>query len=232
MVVVSASPIPGNERSIFTVINNLCMLGAKVIHSQIMDIHTSGHGYQDELTEMILSVKPKYFIPIHGEYFMRQANKELAIQNGIPEQNCILMKNGDVSEVSNGEINLTSHKVPAKYVLIDGLGEGTIDSQVMTDRERMSQDGMVAIMVEVDKKTKKLKGQPNIISRGFTYTHEYEYITEELAKLVADSYKTFVKTRPDADRKELKRYIAGVAEKYTLRELERKPLIMALVFES
>ena len=232
MVVVSSTPIIGNERSIFTVINNLCLLGAKVIHSQIMDIHTSGHGYQSELVQMLTSVKPKYFIPIHGEYFMRQTHKELAIKNGIPEQNCVLIQNGDVLEISHKEIKIAPQKVPANYILIDGLGEGTIGSQVMVDRQKMSQNGIVAIILEINKKTKALKNVPNILSRGFTYMHEYEQITAELSDFVGKAYKEFARTRPDADRKEVKRYIVGVAEKYIHQKLERRPLIFPLVFES
>ncbi|MFA4891307.1 MAG: RNase J family beta-CASP ribonuclease [Candidatus Gracilibacteria bacterium] len=231
-VVVSSTPIIGNERSIYTVINNLCVLGARVIHSQIMDIHTSGHGYQSELIQMIMSVKPKYFIPIHGEYFMRQTHKELAIQNGIPEQNCVIAQNGDVIEIAHKEVRLAPQKVPANYILIDGLGEGTIGSQVMVDRQKMSQNGIVAIILEINKKTKALKAPPNILSRGFTYMHEYEQITVELSDLIGKAYKEFQKFRPDADRKEVKRYIASVAEKYTHQKLERRPLIFPLVFES
>ncbi|MBT3705057.1 ribonuclease J [Candidatus Peregrinibacteria bacterium] len=231
-VVVSASPIVGNERSIFTVVNNLCLLGAKVIHSQIMDIHTSGHGYRDELTQMMKMVRPKYFVPIHGEYFMRQAHKELATKNGIPEERCVMMRNGFVLEISHSQLKLSKEKVPASYILIDGLGEGTIGSQVMVDRQKMSLNGIIVITLEVNRKTRKLKAAPNVMSRGFMYMHEYEVITAELAKLVEQSYKDFIAKRPKADRKEVKKYIVGVADRYTRQTLERKPLIMPLVFEA
>jgi ribonuclease J len=231
-VIVSSSPIIGNERSISTVINNLCQLGAKVVHNQIMDIHTSGHGYQDELTQMMQMVKPKYLIPIHGEYFMRQAHKELGIKNKIPEKNCIVVRNGDIFEISNREVRVSKEKVSANYILIDGLGEGTIGSRVIVDRQAMSQNGLLAIILDVHKKSKRLKDTPNIVSRGFMYMHEYEEITKELAELVGQSYKDFIKKRPNANRKDIKKFVTSVANRYTNQKLERKPLILPLVFES
>ena len=230
-VIVSASPIIGNERSIFTVVNNLCLLGAKVIHSQIMDIHTSGHGYQDELIQMIEMVRPKYFIPVHGEYFMRQSHKELATKHGVPEERCIMLRNGDVVEAYGGQMKKSKETVPANYILIDGLGEGTIGSQVIVDRQKMSLNGILAITIEVHKKSRKLKDTPNVISRGFMYMHEYEQITQELGELVAKSYREFIKKRPNASRKDVKHYVRGVAERYTRQKLERKPLILPLIFE-
>lgn len=231
-VIISSTPIIGNERAIYTVINNLCLLGAKVIHHQIMDIHTSGHGYQEELKQMISMVKPKYFVPVHGEYFMRSAHKELAIKTGIPESNCLIIQNGDVLEFSKGQGKKSHEKVEANYILIDGLGEGTIGSQVMVDRQKMAINGILTIILHVDTKTHKLKETPNIISRGFIYMHEYDEITAELANLIGESYKDFIKKRPDASRKDVKGYIVGVAERYTHQKIERRPLIMPLVFES
>ena len=231
-VIVSSTPIIGNERSIYTVINNLCMLGANVIHHQIGHIHTSGHGYQDELMQMINMVKPKYFIPVHGEYFMRQAHKELGVKCGIPEKNCIMVRNGDILEVSNNEFAISKNKVEAKYILIDGLGEGTVGSQVMVDRQRMSLNGILVIILPISEKTKQLKDLPNILSRGFIYMHEYDEITAELSELIANAYKDFIRKRPDATRKEIKSYINGLAEKYTHQKIERRPLILSLVFES
>ena len=231
-VIVSASPIIGNERSIFTVVNNLCLLGARVIHSQIMDIHTSGHGYQDELIQMIEMVRPQYFIPVHGEYFMRQAHKELATRHGVPEERCIMLRNGDVLESHKGQMKKSNETVPANYILIDGLGEGTIGSQVIVDRQKMSLNGILAITIEIHKKSRKLKSTPNVISRGFMYMHEYDQITQELAELVAQSYKEFIKKRPNAPRKDVKNYVRGVAERYTRQTLERKPLILPLIFEA
>lgn len=240
-VIVSSTPIIGNERAIFTVINNLNMLGAKVIHSQISAIHTSGHAYQDELKQMIRMVRPKYFAPVHGEYFMRQAHKELAIECGIPEQKCLIIQNGEILEIpapatpspslANLDVRVGKEKVEAKYILIDGLGEGTIGSQVMIERQKMSVNGILLIVLTTDKKSRKLIEEPNTLSRGFIYMHEYQEITMEISKLVGDAYRQFIKKKPDADRKEVKRYIEGVVERYTHQKLERRPLIVPLIFE-
>jgi len=240
-VIVSSTPIIGNERSIFTVINSLNMLGAKVIHHQISAIHTSGHGYQEELKQMIRMVRPKYFAPVHGEYFMRQAHKELAIECGIPEQNCVIVQNGGILEIpypektpvtpASATLHVSKETVEAKYILIDGLGEGTIGSQVMIERQKMSQNGILLIVLSTDKKTHKLTENPNILSRGFIYMHEYDEITKEISALVADAYKQFLRKKPDADRKEVKRYIEGVVERYSHQKLERRPLIVPIVFE-
>ena len=232
-VIVSSTPIIGNERSIFTVINSLNMLGAKVIHHQISAIHTSGHGYQEELKQMIRMVRPKYFAPVHGEYFMRQAHKELAIECGIPEQNCVIVQNGGILEIpgDSATLHVSKETVEAKYILIDGLGEGTIGSQVMIERQKMSQNGILLIVLSTDKKTHRLTENPNILSRGFIYMHEYDEITKEISALVADAYKQFLRKKPDADRKEVKRYIEGVVERYSHQKLERRPLIVPIVFE-
>lgn len=239
-VIVSSTPIIGNERSIFTVINSLNMLGAKVIHHQISQIHTSGHAYQDELKQMIQMVRPKYFAPVHGEYFMRQAHKELAIECGIPEQNCVIIQNGEILEIpvvenatniANATLHISKEKVEAKYILIDGLGEGTIGSQVMIERQKMSQNGILLVMLSVNKKTHRLNEEPNIMSRGFIYMHEYDEITKEISALVADAYKQFLKKKPNADRKEIKHYIEGVVERYAHQKLERRPLIVPIIFE-
>jgi len=240
-VIVSSTPIIGNERSIFTVINSLNMLGAKVIHHQISQIHTSGHAYQDELKQMIQMVRPKYFAPVHGEYFMRQAHKELAIECGISEANCVIIQNGEILEIPFMEsataqhagaiMHVSKEKVEAKYILIDGLGEGTIGSQVMIERQKMSQNGILLVMLSVDKKTHRINESPNIMSRGFIYMHEYEEITKEISALVADAYKQFLKKKPNADRKEIKHYIEGVVERYAHQKLERRPLIVPIIFE-
>jgi len=177
-------------------------------------------------------VNPKYFIPVHGEYFMRQAHKELAAKSGIPEENCIMIQNGDVLEVTDSKIRMTNEKVEANYILIDGLGEGTIGSQVMIDRQKMALNGMLAIILNIDPKTKRLREMPNVLSRGFIYMHEYEEITAELSRIIGDSYVEFTKKRPDASRKDLKNFIGSVAERYTHQKLERRPLILPLVFES
>jgi ribonuclease J len=231
-VIISSSPIVGNERAIYSVVNNLCIRGANVIHNQISDIHTSGHAYQEELVQMMNLMKPKYFVPVHGEYFMRQAHKELAIKNGIPPQNILLTRNGGVLEFANGQAKISPQKVQANYILIDGLGQGDMGSRVLSERQALAQNGVLMTIITIDKKTKQLKEEPNILSRGFMYMHEYDQVTKELAKLIGTSYRTFIaKKSKSIDRKEIKYHIQGIAQRYVHQKLERRPLIVPIIFE-
>ena len=231
-VIISSSPIVGNERAIYSVVNNLCLIGANVIHSQISDIHTSGHAYQEELVQMMNLMKPKYFVPVHGEYFMRQAHKELAIKNGIPAENILLTRNGGVLEFSNQKAHISKEKVQANYILIDGLGQGDMGSRVLSERQALAQNGVLLTIITIDKKTKQLKEEPNILSRGFMYMHEYEEITKELATLIGSSYRTFIaKKNQNIDRKEIKYHVQGIAQRYVHQKLERRPLIVPIIFE-
>ena len=229
-IIFSSSPIIGNERAIFTVINNLSLLGAKVIHNQIRDVHTSGHGYQDELTEMINYVKPKYLIPVHGEYFMRQALGEMAKKHcNIQENQIITLQNGDVLLGEIGKVTKSNEKVETKYVLIDGKGEGNLGSRVQSDRQMMSQNGALMVLVYVDKKTKKLKGSPDVVSRGFIYMHESDEITKQIGKMASEAYKKITQKDPKAGRSDIKIYIKQTVDQYTRKTLERKPLVIPLI---
>lgn len=231
-VILSSSPIIGNERSIATVINRLCLKGAKVIHNKIMDVHTSGHGQQDELKRMINLVRPKYFIPIHGEYFMRQGHAILAEEQcKIPKQNIILIQNGDVLDVENGTVKVSKEKVETKYILIDGTGEGHIGSQVQADRQLMSENGALVVLINVTKKTGKIQGLPDVVSRGFIYMHESDEIIKEIKELTLSSYKRFKEKRPTANAHEVKQYIKQSIDKYTHQKIERRPLILPLIIE-
>ncbi len=231
-IVLSSSPIIGNERAIATVINRLCMKGAKVIHKQMMDVHTSGHGKRDELKRMIDLVKPKYFVPIHGEYFMRQGHALLAEEEcNIPNQNIILIKNGDVLELGHGKVEVSKEKVETKYILIDGSGEGHEGSQVQVDRQMMSENGTLVILINMTKNTGKLKGDPDVISRGFIYMHESEEIRKEVAEMTKQAFNRLIKKDPKASKHDIKQYIKQTLDKYTHTKLERRPLIMPIIIE-
>ncbi|MBD3360179.1 RNase J family beta-CASP ribonuclease [Candidatus Peregrinibacteria bacterium] len=232
-IVLSSSPIIGNERAIATVINNLCILGARVIHNQLMDVHTSGHGKREELKSMIRLVKPKYFVPIHGEYFMRQAHAELAYKEcHIPKNRVIMIENGDILIAEKGKINKSSEKAETKYILIDGRGEGHAGSRVQVAREIMSLNGAVIILLKINKKNKHLKKSPDIVTRGFIYMHESKEIIEEMKKIAENAYKNIMKKNPGATRKDIKKYIKQTVDKYTTSKLERRPLIIPLILES
>jgi len=231
-IVLSSSPIPGNEQAINTVINKLTILGADVIHNQMADIHTSGHGKQEELSRMIDLIKPKYLIPVHGEFYMRKGLAKLAQENcNIPEQNIIMLENGDVLLVEKGNVKKSKEKIETKYILIDGRGEGTLDSQVQVDREIMSRNGALIILVHISKRTKKLRKIPDVVSRGFIYRNESDEIIQEISKIAGDAYKKIHEKNPGAKRRDVKQYIKQTIDKYTHREIERRPLIIPLIIE-
>lgn len=231
LIIISASPIIGNERSVSNVINKLCMLGAEVIHTQIMEVHTSGHAKQEELKQMINLIRPKYLIPIHGEFFMRQALANLAIKDcGIPEQAVIMLQNGDVLTTDAGKVRRTKEKIETNYILIDGSGEGQIDSQVIIDRQIMSENGALLVLIYASAKTGKLMKEPDVVSRGFIYPHELNEITKEVSKIAATSYGT-ISAKKGVDRKDMKNFVKLSVDKFVTKRLDRRPLIVPLIIE-
>lgn len=228
-VIISATPIVGNERAVTKVINNLCRQGAKVIHSKTVDVHTSGHACQEDLKLMITLVKPKYLIPVHGEYHMRIAHKELGIELGMKEQQGIVVENGDIMEVKNGIMQVTNEKIPVNYIMVDGIGMGDIGTHVIEERLVMSENGVMAILFTV--KGKKLVRDPEIISRGFIYMQESEKIIAELAKTAKDTYRKIFEKKADASRTDIKRYIRTALDKKAHELLERRPLILPIMIE-
>lgn len=231
-IVLSSSPIPGNEKAIHTVINQLTLLGAEVISNQLEDVHTSGHGYQDELARMINYIKPKFLVPIHGEFYMRTALAKLAKERcNITEDQIIMLQNGDVLLAQKGKAFKSKEKIETKYILIDGSGEGHVGSQVQFDRSIMSQNGVLVVLVYVNKKTKKLKRDPEVISRGFIYMTESNEIVQDIIKLAGNSYKKIIDKNPGANRRDIKKYIRQSVDSFTNKQLERRPLIVPLIIE-
>jgi ribonuclease J len=231
-IILSSSPIIGNERSIATVINQLCILGAKVVHKQIKDVHTSGHGQREDLRRMLNYVKPKFFIPVHGQYFMRQAHGDLAIEDcGIPEQNVFMLQNGNVLLLEKNKAEIAKESVETKYILIDGSGQGQIGSQVLVEREMMAENGALIVLLYASKSSKKLRGKPEVISRGFIYMHETEEISRDIIEIAEESYRKILNKNPGANRYDIKYYLSRAIDKYTHEKLERKPLIIPIVIE-
>ena len=231
LIIVSASPIIGNERSISNVINKLCMLGAEVIHNQIMEVHTSGHAKQDELKQMINLIRPQYLIPIHGEFSMRQSLANIAINEcGIPEQNILMLNNGDVLAAEAGKIIKTKEKIETNYILIDGSGEGQVDSQVIIDRQIMSENGALLVLIYASGKTGKLVKEPDVVSRGFIYPHELNEITKEVSKIATTSYGT-ISAKKGVERRDMKNFIKLAIDKFVTKRLDRRPLIVPLIIE-
>lgn len=230
-VVLSSSPIPGNERAIYTVINNLVRLGAKVIFNQVMDVHTSGHAQREDLKLMINLIKPKYLVPIHGELLMRQAHAEIGRELGMPEKNTIILENGQIMEISHGEARKTGESVSANYIMIDGKGVGDVGAQIIMDRQIMSENGVLIALFTIDATTKKLLRDPEVISRGFIYMKVSQEIIDEIIKVAKKAYEESCVNMPNARRGELKAYIRGCLDRFSHKKIERRPLVLPIIVE-
>lgn len=178
LIIISANPIPGNEKLVGRVVNELMRAGANVIYEAMYDVHVSGHACQEELKMMISLTKPKYFIPIHGEFKHMFKHTELARQLHIPEENIFIAGNGTVIE-TNGEEMKVAGQVTAGRVLVDGLGVGDVGSVVLRDRKHLAQDGLIIVVTAIEKSTGKVVSGPDIVSRGFVYVRESEELMEE-----------------------------------------------------
>jgi len=230
-VILSSSPIPGNERAITTVINNLSRLGARIINNQIMDVHTSGHAQQEDLKLMMTLVKAKTVVPIHGEYFMRVGCKELATSLGYSDEQGIIIENGGILDIENNEVINKGDVIEIKYVMIDGLGVGDIGAQVIMDRQTLAENGVLVILITVDEKTKKIKGEIEVISRGFVFMKESEVLVKEIADITNKNYTEIIGKRADLKRSEVKKYLRDSIDKLVHKKIERSPLILPIIIE-
>lgn len=185
MIIISATPIPGNEKLVSKVVNELMKRGANVVYERMYDVHVSGHACQEELKLMMSIVKPKYFIPLHGEQKHLMKHAMLARQMGIPEENILIADNGNVIEVSRTALKSTE-TVQAGRVLVDGLGVGDVGSIVLRDRKHLADDGIIIIAVSIDGVTREVVSGPDVVSRGFVYVKESERLMHDIDELVCD----------------------------------------------
>lgn len=229
-VLLSSSPIIGNEKAIVTVINNLSRLGAKVITNSSMDIHTSGHAQQEDLKLMHSLLKPKYLVPIHGELHMRVAHKEIGLSLGRNEKSIHLLDNGDILEFDNrGFARKSKEKLNVYDVMVDGLGVGDIGTQVIRERQIMSKNGIIVVLLNVDNQSKKLLEDPNIVSRGFVYMKESQKIYEEIKVVTRKTYEDLMKKDSKIKRKDLKNIIRITITKFVRKRIDREPMILPLI---
>ena len=228
-VIISATPIPGNEKAVSNNINNLLKYDAEVVFKKIAGIHVSGHGSKDEQKLMLNLIKPKYFMPVHGEHKMLRAHQDTAILTGIPKNNIILAQNGSKIEVTKSGVKLKG-KVNAGSTLVDGLGVGDIGHIVLKDRQQLSQDGVVVIVFTIDKKTGKLVAGPDIVTRGFVYSKE----SDDIIKEALDTIKDKIGNTEDYYSKDwgmLKNNTKEIAAKYFYNKTKRNPMILPIVME-
>ncbi|MBX4188281.1 MAG: ribonuclease J [Candidatus Doudnabacteria bacterium] len=230
-VVVSASPIPGNERAVSGILSSLARQGAKVLYQKILDIHTSGHAYQEDLKLMISLTKPKYFMPIHGEHHMLLAHAELAKGVGVAEQNIFTLDNGQMLELSSNGVKVSDAKIPTGYVFVDGLGVGDVGEVVLRDRQVMSKDGMFVILMVVDKRTGKLMQQPDIISRGFIYMKGSEDLLKEVKHEVRKAVESKGKVKAEANWSFIRSEVRDQIGDFLFQRTERRPMVLPVVIE-
>lgn len=229
-VVVSSSPIPGNERSISAVLSNLTREGAKVLYYQNLDIHSSGHAKQEDLKLMIALTKPKYFMPIHGEHHMLVAHGELAQLLKVPEENIFILDNGEAVELTTSQLaKKIDPGIQTGYLFIDGLGVGDVGEVVIKDRQVMSNDGMLVIILTADRKTGQLINQPDIISRGFIYMKGSDELIREVKHEVRKIFDT--KAKGETNYTLLRNKIRDQVGEYLYQKTERKPMILPVVIE-
>ena len=228
-IIISASSIPGNEKMISKVINELLKRGADVVYEGIADVHVSGHACQEELKLMMALTKPKYFMPVHGEFMHLSSHKELAISMGIPKENIFLMRIGDVLEISKNDAKVNG-TVPSGQVLIDGLGVGDVGNIVLRDRRHLSEDGLMVVVVTMEKESGAILAGPDIISRGFVYVRESENLMEGARKAVSEALY-------DCDYKGysgwsyIKNIIKDALKDYVWQETKRSPMILPIIME-
>jgi ribonuclease J len=227
-VILSATPVPGNEKMVNRTINNLFRQGAEVYYQAIANVHVSGHAAQEELKLMLNLLRPTYFLPIHGEYRQLILHAKLANSIGIPEDHIVLAEDGDIVEVTRDSIEIKEH-VPCGNVFVDGLGVGDIGQIVLRDRQVLAQDGILMVVLTVDKETGLPLAGPDIVSRGFVYVRESEELLEKARERVLES---FVGLNGHAsDWSFVKDKIKHTLSEYLYEKTHRRPMILPLVME-
>ncbi len=230
-VILSSSVIPGNERTVQNLKDNILRQGVKVFHYKMMDIHAGGHAQEEELAEMIRIIKPKFFLPIHGQYSMLVAHAEIAREAGIAEKNAIVVENGEVINLSQKRIYIEKTQVPSNYVMVDGLGIGDVGEVVLRDRQILAKDGMFVIVTIVDKQTGKVVGSPDIISRGFVYLRESKDLLKETRKKVIEIVNKAAGSGGAVNWSYIKDEIRNKIGQFFYTKTERRPMILPVVIE-
>jgi len=230
-VIIAATPIPGNEKYVGRTVDELFRLGANVIYGpgSVSGVHVSGHGSQEELKLMLNLMKPKYFIPIHGEYRMLRQHALLAESVGVDSENIFIIDNGDTVEIQNGAARKAG-KVPAGNVLIDGLGVGDVGNIVLRDRKLLSQDGILVVVVTLSKQEGNILSGPDIISRGFVYVRESEGLLDEANRIVTSTLNRLMVDNVN-EWSSLKTHVKDALGRFLYEQTRRRPMILPIIME-
>jgi ribonuclease J len=230
-VILSSSVIPGNERSVQMVKDRILRQGARIFHYGMMDIHAGGHAQRDELRKMIRIMKPEFLMPIHGQVSMLYAHAELAVEEGIKDENIIVAENGQVISASKTKITIEKEKVPADYVMVDGLGVGDVGEIVLRDRQMLAKEGMFVIVAVVDRKTGKVVGSPDIISRGFVYLRESKELLAETRRKVISIINKTTSYGGAVNWSNIKDDVKNKIGKFLFFKTKRRPIILPVIIE-
>ena len=229
LVIISATPIPGNEKLVSKVIDDLMKIGAEVVYSSLADIHVSGHGCQEEQKLMLSLIKPKYFIPVHGEYRQLIAHANTATKMGIDSENIFMMTNGRVLELNEDNARLTG-TVPSGRILVDGLGVGDVGNIVLRDRQHLSQDGLIVIVLTMDSSTGEVVSGPDVISRGFVYVRESENLMDDVKRVVKEELAK-CEQRNIKEWSSIKSALKDGLRDYLYQKTKRNPMILPIIME-
>ncbi|MFF2527499.1 ribonuclease J [Brevibacillus sp. NPDC058079] len=228
-VILSSSPIPGNERNVARIVDNLFIMGANVIYGSGTGLHVSGHGFQEELKLMLTLMKPQYFIPIHGEYRMLHQHRLLAESVGVDFESTFIVNNGDVVDIQDG-VAVQERKIPAGNTLVDGLGIGDVGNGILRDRKHLSEDGILVIVVTRSKTDGKILSGPDLISRGFIHAPESEGLLEEATRLASE----VITNLQEANVSQWNRLKQGMREsigKFVYAKTKRRPMILPIIMD-
>lgn len=227
LIIISANPIPGNEKSVSKVIDDLLQIGADVVYSALADIHVSGHACQEEQKLIFALAKPKYFIPVHGEYRQLMAHAETAKSMGVEPQNIFMSTNGRIIELNEKEAKQTG-SVPCGKILVDGYGVGDVGNVVLRDRQHLSQDGLIVIVMTMDSATGEIVAGPDVISRGFVYVKESENLMDEVKKFIRDEVQ-MLENRGIRDWSTIKSTLKDHIRDYIFQKTKRNPMILPII---
>ncbi len=230
-VIFASSPIPGNEKSVSRIIDRLFLLGADVIYGSGKEtgMHVSGHAYQEELKLMLSLMKPKYFIPIHGEYRMLEKHRQLAESVGVEKDHIFVLDNGDVVDIQRGKATQT-RTLQAGTVFVDGSGIGDVGNTVLRDRKQLSEEGMLVIVMTLEKSNGQIIGHPKTVSRGFVYIRDSKELLDEVDELIRQTIG-HLNSAEGVSKKRLKQEVRKAVENFLFERTKRKPVILPIVIE-
>jgi len=230
-VVLSSSPVPGNEDAIFRMMDDLMRMGPRVIHNKKMAVHATGHAFYDEIEMIYKLVRPKYYIPIHGDYHMLISNRDMALSNGMSADRVFVFEDGEVVDIDDQGARISKHRVPVGSVMVDGLGVGDIGNIVLRDRQAMAQEGLFVVIATVDRNNGKLLTSPDIISRGFVYMRESNELINGARNEIKKIFTNFQQAWSPDWKKDIKEILKEDVGNYLYKNTKRRPMVIPVVIE-